>query len=195
MRKVRRTSLGHCQFVNHTSLPTALYKKWITKSCQLWSQPLEIPADWTKKSLGKFIFHNRVGSWGTSGHAKLFCREVVCSISTEFQTSTSEKPMRIDHLREIAYVICHEIGHMAVAHKERYLSGVCDAFLYPPREGTIAWKKFPRSRRNGQGWGGDEEYITRIGWKLTDIFAPKTSVMDDYLLFTKKAECQNSNPS
>lgn len=162
MRKVRRTSLGHIDWKNTTSVPTKLIAKWVRRSCQRWSQHLEIPADWTKRSLGTFVARNRY--YGTaSGRAYLFERRTVVSFCTEAQRS-----QELETWRRFFNVVAHEIGHMAVAHKERYCAGVCDAYLYPPREGTAAWKKYPRSRRNGKGWGGDEEYICRIAKKFED---------------------------
>lgn len=154
-------------WTNTTALPTPLIAKWVRLACQKWSQHLEIPADWTKKSLGEFVARNRYDRW-TSGRAFLFRKRTLVSFSAVGQESPELK-----YWRDFFNVVAHEIGHMAVAHKERYCSGVCDAYLYPPREGTVAWKKYPRSRRHGQGWGGDEEYICRISKKFENEFSDK----------------------
>ena len=141
MRKVRRTSLGHIQWENSTGLPTPLITKWVRRSCQRWSQLLEIPADWTKKSLGTFVARNRFDDY-TSGRAWIFGRRTLVSFSAVGQESDQLK-----YWKRFFNVVAHEIGHMAVGHKERvYLA--------------------KQSRRHGMSWGGDEEYICRISKKF-----------------------------
>ena len=46
-------------------------------------------------------------------------------------------------------MVAHEVGHMAVAYAEKTLGRL-------------------KSRNNGTGWGGDEEYICRIAKKFED---------------------------
>ena len=142
-RKIRRTTLGHIQWKNTTTIPTPLIAKWVRRSCQRWAQLLEIPADWTKTSLGTFKALNR-GDDLTSGHASLFSRETVVSFSTTGQGSDEFR-----RWRRFFNVVAHEIGHMAVAYSEKTLGRL-------------------KSRNNGTGWGGDEEYICRIAKKFED---------------------------
>jgi len=143
MRRVRRTSLGHIEWKNTTGIPTPLITKWVRRSCQRWSQHLEIPADWTKTSLGTFKCLNRGDDW-TSGRAAFFSRETVVSFSTIGQKS--DNPL---HWKRFFNVVAHEIGHMAVAYAEKTLGRL-------------------KSRNNGTGWGGDEEYICRLAKKFED---------------------------